>query len=308
MNNKKEIVKEHMDIIDKSDHYAGIVRQEIVLNKRVFVERYLPDTKPSLEIIIFVGLNISPKSNYFGFFPLDICKELKANVSVVYELGCSGLLNKHFMRFTQYEAEEQYIEGLKLVRNFKGKVIIFSHSASTIEHLKLIFEDKYKSFCQNIDIAGGILSATVTNIMLELKRVWPHYRYFNWKHLVQIGKFIDAPLPIYPYASKTKHATNSKMNDLSIWINTKSSEFFLNTDIKKIILNGKPADYPLLGLIPRHDTLFNPKRQEKVYSKYIAKRAKVTVVKCDAEHNLFLSTDTFRILETIKEYITKQLS
>ena len=276
-----------------------------MLNKRVFVERYLSDVRPSLEIIIFVGLNISPKSKYFGFFPLNLCKELKANVSVVYELGCSGLFNKHFRRFTQYEAEEQYIEGLKLVRNFKGKVIIFSHSASTIEHLKLIFEDKYKAFCQNIDIAGGVLSATVTNIMLELKRVWPHYKYFNWKHLVQIGKFIDAPLPIYPYTSKAKHATNSPMNDLSIWINTKSSEFFLETNIKKIILNGKSADYPLLGLIPKHDILFNPKRQAIVYSKYISKKARVTTVKCDAEHNLFLSADTFHILEAIKEYISK---
>ncbi|MBI4708508.1 MAG: hypothetical protein HY761_11395 [Candidatus Omnitrophica bacterium] len=304
MNNKDKRIKERLDIFDKPDAYAGIICQEILLNKRVFVERYLPDTKPSLEIIIFVGLNISPKSKYFGFFPLNLCKELKANVSVVYELGCSGLLNKHVRRFTQFEAEEQYIEGLKLVRNFKGKVVIFSHSASTIEHLKLILDDKYKSFCQNIDIAGGILSATVTNIILELKRVWTYYRFFNWKHLVQIGKFIDLPLPIYPYASKAKHATNSQMNDLSIWINTKSSEFFLDTNIKKIILNGKPADYPLLGLIPKHDGLFNPKRQEKVY-KYIAKKSKVTVVKCDAEHNLFLSIDTFHILEAIKEYVVR---
>lgn len=305
MNNKEKHIKECLDIIDKPNAYTGIVCQEILLNKRVFAERYLPNTKPYFEIIIFVGLSILPRSNYFGFFPFNLCKQLKANVSVVYELGCSGFLNRHFRRFTQYEAEEQYIEGLKLVRNFKGKVIIFSHSASTIEHLKLIFEDKYKSFCQNIDIAGGIFSATVTNIMLELKKVWPHYRYFNWKHLAQIGKFIDAPLPIYPYASKTKHAANSQMNDLSIWINTKSSEFFLNTDIKKIILNGKTADYPLLGLVPKHDTLFNPKRQEKVYSKYISKRAKVTVVKCDAEHNLFLSADIFHILEAIKEYVAK---
>lgn len=305
MNNRKERIKDSLYILDKPDAYAGTVCQKILINKRVFVERYLPDAIPSFEIIIFVGLNILPKSNYFGLFPLNLCKELKSNVSVVYQLGCSGLLNRHFRRFTQREAQEQYIEGLKIARNFKGKVIIFSHSASTIEHFKLIFEDKYKGFCQNINIAGGIISATVTNMMLELKRVWPNYRYFNWKHLLQIGKFIDAPLPIYPYASKTKHASNSQMNDLSIWINTKSSEFFINTDIKKIILNGKNADYPLLGLIPKRDTLFNPKRQEKVYSRYISKKSKVTVVKCDAGHNLFLSIDTFRILEAIKEYINK---
>lgn len=307
MSRKENLIKDRLDIIDKPDAYAGVVCQEILLNKRVFVERYLPDTRSSLEIIIFVGLNISPKSKYFGFFPLNLCKELKANISVVYELGCSGLFNRHIRRFTQYEAEEQYIEGLKLVRNFKGKVIIFSYSASTIEHLKLIFENKYKSFCQNIDIAGGIISATVTNIVLELKRVWPYYRFFNWKHLVQIGKHIDLPLPIYPYASKAKHAANSSMHDLSIWINTKCSEFFLNTDIRKVIRNGKAADYPLLGLIPKHDILFNPKRQAIIYHKYIAKKAKITVVKCDAEHNLFLSADTFHILEAIKEYVSKIL-
>lgn len=141
------------------------------MNKRVFIERYIPDVKPSLEVLIFVGLNISPSSKYFGFFPFNLCKELKANVSVVYELGCSGLLNRYFRRFTQYEAEQQYIEGLKVARNFKGKAIIFSHSASTVEHLKLIFEDKYKNFLNGINIAGGIISSTVTNVMLELKRV-----------------------------------------------------------------------------------------------------------------------------------------
>ena len=54
----------------------------------------------------------------------------------------------------------------------------------------------------------------------------------------------------------------------------------------------------------KHDALFNPKRQERIY-KYIAKKSKVTVVKCDAEHNLFLSDSTFHILEVIKEYVVK---
>ncbi len=255
---------------------------------------------------MYVGLNISPSSKYFGYFPFNLCKELQSNVSVVYELGCSGLLNRCFRRFTQYEAEQQYIEGFKIARNFKGKVIIFSHSASTIEHLKLIFEDKYKNFSDemNINIAGGIVSSTVTNIMVELRRVWPHYRFFNWRHLVQIGKFIDFPLPIYPYASKARHAKDASMNDLSIWINTKSSEFFLSTNIKKIILNGRPPDYPLLGLLPKHDILFDPARQEKVY-KYISKKAKVAVIKCDAEHNIFLSNDTRDIIKAIKGYIER---
>jgi len=301
---REEAIKERLGIVEKSGIYEGITYQEILMNKRIFIERYLPDVKPSLEIIMYVGLSISPSSKYFGYFPFNLCKELKANVSVVYELGYSGLVNKHMRRFTQYEAEQQFVEGLKIARNFKGKVIIFSHSASTIEHLKLIFEDKYKSFSDgmNINIAGGIVSSTVTNIMLELRRVWPYYRFFNWRHLVQVGKFIDIPLPIYPYASKAKHAKDTSMNDLSIWINTKSSEFFLNTNIKKIILNGKPPDYSLLGLLPKHDILFNPARQEKVY-KYISKKAKVSVIKCDAEHNIFLSNDTHNIIKAVKEYI-----
>lgn len=29
------------------------------------------------------------------------------------------------------------------------------------------------------------------------------------------------------------------------------------------------------------------------------------VIKCDAEHNLFLSSDAFHILEAIKEYVVK---
>lgn len=297
----KKSIKERLDITDKKGLYEGVTYQEVVLNKRVFIERHLPDTKPSLEIVIYVGLNILPSAKYFGYFPLNLCKELKANVSVVYGLGCSGIVNRHFRRFTQYEAQQQFIEGLKIVRNFKGKVIIFSHSASTIEHLKLIFEDKYKNFCSGIDIAGGIISSTVTNVMLELKRVWPRYKFFNWRHLLQIGRYIDLPLPIYPYCSKAKHAKDSSMNNLSIWINTKSSEFLLSTNIKKIIFNGKSADYPLLALLPKHDILFNPSRQEKVY-KYISKKAKVDVVKCDAEHNLFLSEDTLHILEAIKQY------
>lgn len=300
----EKLIKEHFDIADKGWLCEDVVHQEILVNKRVFIEHYLSNSKPSREIIIYVGLNILPSVQYFGYFPFNLCRELKANVSVVYELGSSGLINRHFRRFTQYEAEQQFIEGLKIVKNFKGKVIIFSHSASTIEHLKLIFEDKYKIFCGGIDIAGGIISSTVTNVMLELKRVWPRYKFFNWRHLLQIGKFIDMPLPIYPYYSKTKHAKNSLMNNLSIWVNTKSADFLLSTNIKKIILKGKHADYPLLALLPRHDILFDPLRQERVY-KYISKKAKVDVMKCDAEHNLFLSEDAFRIIKAIKEYVGK---
>lgn len=276
------------------------------MNKRVFIERYMPDTKPSVEIIMYVGLNILPSSKYFGFFPYNLCKGLKANVSVVYELGCSGVINRHFRRFTQEEAELQFIEGLKIARNFKGKVIIFSHSASTIEHLKLIFEDKYKNFVDemNINIVGGIISSTVTNVMVELRNVWPHYRFFNWQHLTNIGRFIDFPMPIYPYSSKSKHAKDSSMNNLSIWINTKTSEFYRNTNIKKILLNGKPADYPLLVIFPKHDTLLDPGRQEKIY-KYISKKSKAMLLKCDGEHNIFLSSDTRRIIDAVKEYAEK---
>lgn len=295
-------MKNHLDVSGVTNPCDGVTCQEILINKRVFIERYFPDTKPSTEVLIYVGINILPSTRYFGHFPIMLCKELKANVSIVYQLGCSGQLNQYFRRFTQYEAEQQIIEGLKLVKNFKGKVFIFSHSASVIEHFKLIFENKYNIFCDKIDIAGGIIASTVTNVVLELMRVWPSYKLLNWKHLFQIGKFIDAPFPIYPYHSKARHAKNSSMNNLSIWINTKSAEFFIKTNIKKIILNGKAADYPLLGLLPKHDICFDPVRQAKVY-KYIAKKSKITVVKCEAEHNIFLSDDGMHIVEAIKSYI-----
>lgn len=303
---KKDGGNEHFDISEINGIYKGITCQEIFLNKRVFVERYLPDTRPSLEILIFVGLNITPSVQYFGYFPHNLCKELGANVSVVYEPGCSGIFNRNFRRFTQEEAEQQFIEGLKLVRNFKGRVVIFSHSASTIEHFKLIFGDKYKNFIDemNIDIAGGIIAATVTNIVIELKKVWPNYRFLNWRHLLQIGKTIDFPLPVYPYFSKVRHAQDSSMNSLSVWINTKSAEFLLSTNIKNIILNGKTADYPLLVIQPKHDTLFDPTRQQRVY-KYIAKKSKAALLKCDAEHNIFLSAHINPVFEAIREYAQK---
>ena len=69
---KKDPGKEHSDIIDVSGIYEGVTCQEIFLNKRVFVERYLLDIKPSLEIIIFVGLNITPSVKYFGHFPHNL--------------------------------------------------------------------------------------------------------------------------------------------------------------------------------------------------------------------------------------------
>lgn len=297
--------KENLNIIKEKVLYNDVVYQELLVNKNIFVERYaLTEKKPSLEIIIFVGLNILPSTKYFGHFPFNLCKETNANVSVVYEIGCSGRLNRYFRRFTQEQAEEQYLAGFEMVRDFKDKVIIFSHSASTIEHLKLIFNDKYKNFCEGTNIAGGIISATVTNILLELKRIWPDYKYFNWKTIMQVTRFFDLSLPIYPYFSKAKHAKYSSMNNLSMWINLKTAEFLLNTNIKRIILNGKNADYPLLVFIPRHDALFSPKRQETLV-KYMSKKTKITLVKCDAEHNLFLSIDTFHILEAIKEYIAK---
>lgn len=298
-------MEKKLNVINEKKLIGDVTYQELLVSKGVFIERYLlTDKKPLLEILMFVGLNILPSTKYFGHFPFNLCKETNANVSVVYELGCSGRFNRYFRRFTQEEAEEQYLAGLEIVRDFKGKVIIFSHSASTIEHLKLIFNDKYKNFSEGIDIRGGIISATVTNILLELKLVWPNYEFFNWKHIMIIARFFDLPFPVYPYYSKSKHVKYSSMSNLSIWCNTKTAEFILSTNIKKIILNGKNPDYPLLVFIGKHDSLFSPKRQETLV-KYMSKKAKVALVKCDAEHNLFLSIDTFRILEAIKEYVER---
>lgn len=297
--------KENLNIVNEEKLIGDVIYEELLTQKGVFIERYsLPDKKVSREILIFVGLNILPSTKYFGHFPFNLCKAINTNVSVVYELGCSGRLNQCFRRFTQEEAEEQYLAGFEIVRGFKGKVTIFSHSASTVEHLKLIFDDKYKNFSEGIDIAGGIISSAVTNILLELKNVWPNYKLFNWKNIMLLARFFDIPLPVYPYYSKARHAKYSPMNNLSIWINSKTAEFLLGTNIKKIILNGRGPDYPLLIFIPKHDVLFNPIRQERL-AKYISKKAKVTIVKCDAEHNLFLSNGTFPILRPIKEYIDK---
>jgi hypothetical protein len=300
---KKSELAERFRIIKSKEEY-GIIYQEFLTKKGCFVERYVSNAQSKLEILIFVGLNILPATRYFGHFPFNLSKELDANVSVVYQLGCSGGINRHFRRFTQHEAEQQYLEGLEIVRDFKGKVVIFSHSASTIEHMKLIFADKYKNFYENINIAGAIISATVTNIIVEMNKMWPKYRRFNWKHIFRLGKLFNIPLPIYPYFRRALHAENTRMRNLSIWINTNCASFFLNTDMKKTILNGKDAAYPILQLLPRYDCLFSPKSQERV-SKYMSKKARVDLVKCDAEHNLFLSRDTVNIINAIKGYIGK---
>lgn len=292
-----------MNIINEKKLIGNVDYQEFLVGKGAFVERYaLADKRSALEILIFVGLNILPSTKYFGHFPFNLCKGINANVSVVYEVGCSGRLNRYFRRFTQEEAEEQYLAGFEIVRNFKGKVIIFSHSASTIEHFKLIFNNKYKNFAEGIDITGGIISAAVTNILLELKKIWPNYEFFNWKNIMQVGRFFDLPLPIYPYYDKARHARYSSMKNLSIWINSKTAEFLLDTNIKKIILNGKSSNYPLLVFIAKHDSLFSPARQATL-AKYMSKKAKVTLVKSDAEHNIFLSDNTWQILDEIKKYI-----
>lgn len=301
----RKSLEESFSIINENKLIGDVTYQELLTHKGVFIERYiLPHKTVSREILIFVGLNILPSTKYFGHFPFNLCKETESNISVIYEIGCSGRLNRYFRRFTQEEAEEQYLAGFEIVRGFKGKVIIFSHSASTIEHLKLIFDDKYKNFSEGIDIAGGIISATVTNILLELKNVWPNYKLLNWKNIILLARFFGMPLPVYPYFSKARHAKYSPMNNLSIWINSKTAEFLLSTNIKKIILNGKIPDYPLLIFIPRHDILFNPVRQEKL-AKFISRKANVTIVKCDAEHNLFLSDGTLPLLKPIKEYLDR---
>jgi hypothetical protein len=262
---RRQNFKEKLNIINEKKLIGNIIYQEIFTQKEVFVERYLlPEKKASLEILIFVGLNILPSTKYFGHFPFNLCKETESNVSVIYEIGCSGRFDRHFRRFTQEEAEEQYLAGFEIVRGSKGKVIIFSHSASTIEHLKLIFDDKYKNFSEGVDIAGGIISAVATNILLELKRIWPSYKFLNWKNIMLLAQFFDIPLPIYPYFSKAKHAKYSSMNNLSIWINSKAAEFLLSTKIKKIILSGKTPDYPLLIFISRHDILFDKEDKLKL--------------------------------------------
>lgn len=294
-----------LKIVKEKTLFDAVIYQETSTNKGVFIERYsLLNEKASLEILIFVGLNISPSTKYFGHFPFNLCKETGANVSIVYEIGCSGKLNRYFRRFTQLEAEAQYLAGFEIVKNFRGKVIIFSHSASTIEHLKLIFSNKYKNFSGGINIVGGIVSGCVTNVLLELKGAWPNYKIFNWKNIMKTGRFFNLPLPIYPYFSKALHAKYSSMNNLSIWINSGISEFLLGTNVKKIILNGEKPDYSLLVFISKHDAIFSPTRQATL-AKYMAKKAKVTVVKCDAEHNLFLSSEMAHILKEVKEYIRK---
>lgn len=294
-------------IIKEEKLFDNVLYQEFFTSKGVFVERYsLIDTKTSLEILLFVGLNILPTTRYFGHFPFNLCKETNANVSVVYELGCSSIINRHFRRFTQQEAEEQYLAGFEIVRGLNKKVIIFSHSAATIEHLKLIFNDKYKNFGEGIEIIGGIISGSVTSVLQELKRIWPNYSILNWKNIMKLGCYLSLPLPIYPYFNKDIHARYSSMNNLSIWIHSKTSEFLLSTNIKKIILNGKNPGYPLLVIIGKHDSLFSPKRQETL-AKLMARRAKVNMVRCDTEHNLFLSNSAHRVLDSIKEYISKIL-
>jgi len=289
--------------LHKSEEQYGVTCQVLTTKKGCIVELYIANPKSKIEILSFVGLNITPLTKYFGHFTFNLAKELNANVSVVYELGCSVKFSRHFRRFTQYEAEEQFLEGFDVVRGFNGKVVVFSHSASTIEHLKLIFDDKYKHFTEGLNIVGGIVSSTVTNVVVELLRVWPRYRHINWQLILKIGKFIDLPLPIYPYYSKAKHAKDSSMNNLSIWANTSCSSFFLRTNIKKIILNGKAPGYPVLQLLPRHDCLFSPKGQERV-AKYMSKKTKVQLIKCDAEHNIFLSYDQVNIVKAIKEYVS----
>ena len=37
----------------------------------------------------------------------------------------------------------------------------------------------------------------------------------------------------------------------------------------------------------------------------MSKKAKVTAVKCDAEHNIFLSQSPLQILDAIREYVEK---
>ena len=259
---KPPILKLH-----KSEERYGVTYQILTTKKGCIVERYIANLKSKLEILSLVGLNITPRTKYFGHFPFNLAKELNANVSIVYELGCSVKFSRHFGRFTQYEAEQQFFEGFDVVKGFNGKIVILSQSASTIEHLK-------------------------------------RYRHINWQLILRIGKFIDFPLPIYPYYSKSRHAKDSSMNNLSIWTNTSCSSFFLRTNIKKLILNGKDPAYPVLQLLPQHDCLFSPKRQEKV-ARYMSKKTKVYLVKCDAEHNLFLSYDMVNIMKAIKEYINK---
>lgn len=301
----KKIPEKSLNMITENKLVGNVTYQELYTHDGVFVERYLfyDKKESSLEILIFAGLNILPSTKYFGHFPFNLCKETKANVSIVYEIGCNGRFNRYFRRFTQEEAEMQYLAAFEILRDFKGKIIVFSHSASTIEHLKLIFEDKYKNFSEGINIAGGIVSAAVTNILLELKKLRPSHNIFNWKNIMQIGRFFDIPLPVYPYCGKDWHAKYSPMKNLSIWINGKTAEFLLGTNIKKIVLNGKHPDYPLLVFVTKHDLLFSPRRQE-VLVKYMSKKAKINLVRCDAEHNLFISDSAHHILSAIKKYIT----
>jgi len=297
--------QQKLRIIKEEKLASDCIYQELFTSKDIYVERYsYPHKKIQLEVLIFAGLNILPASKYFGYFPFNLCKEIQANVSVIYEPGCGPKFNHYFRRFAQKEAEEQYFAGFELLKNFKGKVIIFSHSASTIEHFKLIFEDKYKNFSEGLHIAGGIIAGSVTNIVVELKKLWPNYKFLNWKNIIQSTGPFNIALPMYPYYHKKWHAKYSPMRHLSVWINLRSIEFLLGTNVKQIILSGKKSDYPLLLFICKHDKIFSPRLQE-ILVKFISKNAEAYINKCDCEHNLFVSDGTFGILQSIKEYLNK---
>ncbi len=116
---KPPILKLH-----KSEERYGVTYQILTTKKGCIVERYIANLKSKLEILSLVGLNITPRTKYFGHFPFNLAKELNANVSIVYELGCSVKFSRHFRRFTQYEAEQQFFEGFDVVKGFNGKIVI----------------------------------------------------------------------------------------------------------------------------------------------------------------------------------------
>lgn len=298
-----EKFKNDLRVVKEQRLHDGVIYNELLNSKGVFIERYyLLNKKPSLEILIFSGLNVLSGTKYYADFPCNLCKETDANVSVVYQIGCGVKLNRHFRRFTQEEAEGQYIAGFELVRNFEKKVIIFSHSASTIEHIKLIFGGKYKNYSKKIAIVGGIIASPVADILLELKKIWPNYKFLNWRNIMKIGSYFNLLLPVYPFYNKIWHTQSPFMNNLSIWINSKTANFLLNTNVKKIILNGKESMYPLLVFITKRDLILNPARQED-FVKHMYRKAKIKLVRCDAGHNLFLSFEASHILKTIKKYV-----
>lgn len=258
-------------------------------------ESYIPTDELKEPLVILIGMNITPESNYLRDLPLLLAKNSNFPVFVVYQPGVSRLLG--FGYYSEKTEIEQLEAAMELVGNKPFTPI--THSFSTILGIRLLDKEFRERFSKNI--MPGVLTSTyesVKDCLTDENNIPRTIFRINALSLFQIGQYFPIILPIYPLRHEGTHAAaddeekESKELTASQWINTKTAKYCLETNGLELATNLPNQDQIPLGIITSKDRIIDPEKQEQ-----ILKQLKATIVRIPTGHRWTKNTSQRNSIE-----------